>query len=128
MSDSLSVGVFSNRSIVNVKKRNLVACASVFIIVASFSLCIGYVFSGSCENSRRYLGGQRVFLTLENFDLGAVQKSSRLPIRFRVRNAGLSAIEIMGVQSTCGCLQLQNEMPMKIGALEDLEVQKHVKA
>ena len=123
MSDSLSVGVFSIIRLVNVRKRSIVACASVFTLVMSASLFIGLVFSGSWGNARRYLGGQRIFLTPEIIELGVVQKSSRLPIRFRFRNAGLSAIEIIGVQSTCGCLQLQNDMPMRIGALEDGELE-----
>jgi hypothetical protein len=126
MSNSKSADVYSlGRSIIS-KKRSIVWLAwfaSVLLLVTSVSLFIGFACSGSWTNSRRYLGGQRVFLTPEYVELGVVQKSSQLPIRFNVRNAGLSAIEIMGVQSTCGCLQLQNEMPMRIDAFEDGELE-----
>jgi hypothetical protein len=61
--------------------------------------------TGSAWNLLDYARGQRLFVGGSTLDLGAVTSGEPTSLAVPIRNASTSAVKIIGVTTTCSCLQ-----------------------
>lgn len=61
--------------------------------------------TGSAWNLLDYARGQRLFVGASTLDLGDVTSGEPTSLAIPIRNASSSAVKIIGVTTTCSCLQ-----------------------
>ena len=61
--------------------------------------------TGSAWNLLDYARGQRLFVGGSTLDLGDVTSGEPTSLTIPIRNASSSAVKIIGVTTTCSCLQ-----------------------
>ena len=98
----------------------------VFVIqVAAIALLLGAVVvgfarwrTGSMGRVWPYLAGQRLLIEPMHLELGDVGKGKSLERELRVLNLGSKPVKLVGSQSSCGCVAM-DEFPIVIPAGAD---------
>ena len=75
------------------------------------------IVAGIGPNRLCALAGQRLLIEPTHLDVGAVEKASVLERELRVLNLGWKPFRLLGSQSSCGCISL-DEFPIVVPARE----------
>jgi hypothetical protein len=97
--------------------RFVIQVAAIALLLGS--ALIGFVRwrTGSMGRVWPYLAGQRLLIEPTHLDVGAVEKASVLERELRVLNLGWKPFRLLGSQSSCGCISL-DEFPIVVPARE----------
>ena len=75
------------------------------VALLAFALASASQATGSAWNLLDYARGQRLFVGSSTLDLGDVTSGEPTSLAIPIRNASSSAVKIIGVTTTCSCLQ-----------------------
>lgn len=85
--------------------RSRLAIGILPVALLAVALASASQATGSAWNLLDYARGQRLFVGGSTLDLGEVTSGEPTSLTIPIRNASSSAVKIIGVTTTCSCLQ-----------------------
>ncbi len=87
------------------------------LLAAGFVILLGIIavsFFGSIPYAIAHMQGFTLYADMSQTDLGKVRVWEKRQVRFRLRNISLEPVTIIGVETTCGCTVLKDQLPLSI--------------
>jgi hypothetical protein len=96
----MTEGNLIRKRVINVSLRLLAAA-----IPFGTAPLIGYIYFGSISNTMAWLGGDRVWVSPQEIDLGKVEKGTRT-VEVRLANFHGQTLQIVGGRGACKCISM----------------------
>ena len=103
---------------------------SVQIALTCFFVAFAYgtIRSGDVRRALSFLMGQRIFIDHHLVNLGTVHNEQVLGINIKIINLSTESDTLIGVQASCACLSINENLPLPIGPREAKDISLRMKA